>query len=258
MVVPDSHGCFIDWRAARAMLDDLESIQPSEIVLLGDHVDVSGIFSQHQNHYLGDLAYSYEEDCDAANKFLDELVSRAPNAAMHYLEGNHEQHVERWVSRTVRSERDAQAHAEVLSPAKKLQLKVRGIRYYSMADFHGGLTVRGTIRLGKCFFTHGFSAAKHATATHVASYGACVVHGHTHRAQEHRTSTVASGAIGAWCPGTLAERQPLYKHTAPSEWAHGYGLQCVAGNGTFLHINVPIVNGVSMLGAMMQQGLIRG
>jgi hypothetical protein len=74
-----------------------------------------------------------------------------------------------------------------------------------------------------------------------------VVYGHTHRAEEYRTSTEATGEIGAWNPGCLCERHPMWKHSEPSRWSHGYGLQFIAADGDFLHINVPICNGRSLL-----------
>jgi hypothetical protein len=56
-----------------------------------------------------------------------------------------------------------------------------------------------------------------------------------------------SDGIGAWCPGTLAKLQPLYRHTAPTSWSHGYAVQFINERGNFLHINVPIIQGRSIL-----------
>jgi len=255
VIIPDSHGCYIDEGASSALIADMVKLRPSEVVLLGDHIDGGGVFSSHQNNYISDLGYSYETDCFFANCFLDQIQAASPEAEWHYLEGNHEQHVERWLSRTLKSERDADAQLDVISPEKKLYLGKRGIQYYRMADFHHGLTVRGTIKLGHCYFVHGVTASKHATAAHVHKYNACVVHGHTHRAQEFRITTVSAGTIGAWCPGTLMQLQPPYFHTSTSDWSHGYGLQCVDADGTFLHLNIPIINGRSMLTALLDSGV---
>lgn len=253
VVVPDSHGCFIDPQAAAAFLRDLAVLDPREIVMLGDHVDVGGMFSVHPPTYILDMGYSYEKDCEEANLFLDEIQANAPRAEIHYLEGNHEQHIERWAARNVRHERDAKAHAEAMGPYSKLRLKERRIKYYPMHSNHMGLSVRGTIKLGKCYYTHGFTASQFATHRHLVKYGANIVHGHTHRAQEYRTNIVAAGTIGAWCPGTLAMRFPYYHHTNPGEHTHGYGLELVKRNGMFLHINVPIIDGESLL-----PGLLKG
>src|SRR5688572_7651609 len=39
VIVPDSHGSYIDKAACSAFLADLEQLRPAEVVLLGDHLD---------------------------------------------------------------------------------------------------------------------------------------------------------------------------------------------------------------------------
>lgn len=245
--VPDSHGSQIDKRAANAFLRDLRSLDPQEIVMLGDHVDADGTFNAHQRSYSDEMEVSYEEDCRAANAFLDGIQAAAPRATIHYLFGNHEDHVERWAARTMLNKRDADLLVDRMGPAQMLELKRRGIRSYSSKACHMGLAVPGAIRLGRCFFTHGISASKHAAAIHVEAFGANVVFGHCHRAQSFVKRTLTSEAIGGWCPGTLSQLQPLYMHTTPTSWSHGYAVQFVNRSGLFQHVNVSIVHGESLL-----------
>jgi len=250
VVCPDSHGEHIDLTARDAFLSDLKMLDPQEIVMLGDHLDCAGTFSTHQRSYTNEMAESYEDDVRAANRFLDLIQRRAPRAKIHYLEGNHEQHVERWAARTFQNRKDAVALLEAFGPEKVLRLKSRGIRYYNRSTMYMGLSIPGTIRLGQCYFVHGVSHSKHAAATHLARFGANVVFGHVHRMQSVNERTVSSAGYGAWCPGTLAKLQPLYAHTAPTSWSHGYGAQFVAASGQFLHLNVPIHKGKSLLHAL--------
>src|SRR5678816_568017 len=98
----------------------------------------------------------------------------------------------------------------------------RGIAYYKRSEHYMGISIPGCIKLGRCFFVHGISASKHAAATHLARFGTNVVFGHIHRSQSVVERSVTSDGFGAWCPGTLAKLQPLYKHTEPSSWSHGY------------------------------------
>lgn len=247
VVIPDSHGSQIDEKAAAAFLADLKFLAPDEIVLLGDHVDTAGVFATHPNNYTEELVYTYEEDIGACARFLDAIKKRAPKAKIHYLEGNHELRVEKYVSRAFLNARDAKAARALLAPDAKLHLKARGIRYYRMGEFHQGLSVRGTIKLGKVYFVHGISACKNAAQAHLDRFGANVVFGHVHRSQALIKRTVASDEIGAWSPGTLAKLQPTYMHSSCTDWSHGYAVQLVEGNGSFLHIQVPIVRGKSML-----------
>jgi predicted phosphodiesterase len=252
VIIPDSHGCYIDRAAADAFLSDLKELNPESIIMLGDHIDVGGLFNAHPNNYLKDMEYSYEDDCAAANDFLDAIQARAPRAVIEYLEGNHEQHVERWIARTYKSQKDATIALEDMAPWLKLRLKKRGIRYHRCSEFHDGLSMRGIIKRGKCFFTHGFKVSKFATAAHLDAVGGNVVHGHTHRSQSHVKRTVENGEIGGWCPGTLAVFQPLYMHSNPSDHTHGYAIQAVDKDGSFMHIQVPIIRGRSKMKLLLR------
>lgn len=248
VIMPDSHGKHIDLRARAAFLGDLKVLAPNYMVRVGDHLDCAGTFSTHQRSYTNEMAESYEDDVGATNSFFDDTHRAAPGLEEDdYLEGNHEQHVERWASRTFQNQKDAVALLEAYGPEKVLHLKKRGIRYYKRSEHYQGISIPGTIRRGKCFFVHGISHSKHATYVHLTRFGANVVHGHTHRSQSAVERTVITNGIGAWCPGTLAKLQPLYKHTEPTSWSHGYGVQFINPSGRFIHINVPIIDGKSML-----------
>ena len=94
VIVPDSHGLHIDVPARDAFLADVKLLYPQEVVLLGDHLDCGGTFSAHQRSYTNEMTESYQDDVHATNRFFDALQRRAPRARYHYLEGNHEAHVE--------------------------------------------------------------------------------------------------------------------------------------------------------------------
>ena len=252
VIIPDFHGNHIDIAARDACLRDVKALNPTHVVFLGDGLDCGGTFNSHQRTYTNEMAESYADDCDAANEFLDLIQEAAPSAKeWDYLEGNHEQHVERWAARNFHNQKDAEALLEVFGPEKVLNLKRRHIRYYKRSVQYDDVSIPGCIRRGKCFFVHGISHSKHAAATHLARFGASVVFGHIHRSQSVVERSVTSNGYGAWCPGTLAKLQPLYKHTEPSSWSHGYGVQFVNPSGNFIHVNVPILDGESMLAELL-------
>lgn len=247
VIIPDSHGEHIDIPTRDAFCEDLKKLCPDEIIGIGDHLDCGGTFSTHQRSYTNELAESYDDDCRAANIFLDMCQRRAPKAAWHYLEGNHEARVERWAARTFPSHKDAVKVLGAIGPEKALKLRDRGIRYYKRSEIYHGLSIPGCIRLGKCCFVHGISHSKNAADVHLARFGTNVVFGHTHTAQFKSTRTVMSEGFAAWGLGTFAKLQPLYKHTEPSTWGHVYGVQFVNKSGIFIHVNVPIHKGRSLL-----------
>jgi hypothetical protein len=247
IALPDSHGLFIDWKAAKAAVETIRLLKPKQVIWLGDHSDVSGIHSVHPPNFIKELGYSLEADFDATYKF-SLMVEEAAGDADHFvMAGNHEDHIERFISRSFRNERDAEKHYNLVAPEVRLKYKKRGFKYFRTSEFYMGLSVPGTIKLGKCFFTHGTHIGAHATAAHLSSFNANVVHGHTHRAQSVIRRTVADSEIGAWCPGTLATKQPLYHHNRVNEWSHGIGVQAVSRSGNFMHMNAPIINGKCML-----------
>jgi predicted phosphodiesterase len=255
VVVPDSHGSAICKPAAKAFLTDLELIKPSEIVMLGDHVDCGGFLAQH--HTLGYVAqadYSFVDDVTAANIFLDEIQAKAGGASIDYLEGNHERRIESWiVTQTLGKKKDAEFLKSCFSITSTLNLEKRGLRLIEQGKFYDKVQLPATIRKGNCYFTHGSSTAKHAASVHLNRFGGNVVFGHTHRRDSYFSKTVKEGSLGAWNPGCLSELQPLWQHTNPTDWSHGYGLQMVRSNGDFLHINVPIVNGKSLLNPLIEE-----
>jgi len=252
IVIPDTHGSFIDKPAVRAMLSDVAQFDVREVVMLGDHVDCGGFLAQHHTMgYVAEAEYSYTDDITAANVFLDEVQKTCPNAATYYICGNHERRVERWcMTVALRKAIDANLLLKALDPRYLLHLEERGIKYIHTHDSsEAGGNTRNTLELGKCLFLHGYSHAQHATQKTLNDLARCVVVGHIHRRQSFSRTTHDS-EISAWCPGCLCAKEKYYMHARPPHHAHGYGLQIVSKSGEFLHINVPIIDGKSYLSAL--------
>lgn len=246
--VPDTHGCVVDPKAIAAFFGDLSEIKPAEIVMLGDHLECGGFLAQHHTlGYVAQTEYTFEDDVSATNQLLD-TIQGTTNAKLWYIEGNHERRIESWcVTQSVKNRQDGEYLRRLFSTESVLSLKKRGIEWVQQGKYYGGLPLPATIKLGHCYFTHGSSTARHAAAVHVSKFGGNVVFGHTHRADSFVIRTVKDGSIGAWNPGCLCLLQPLWQHTNPTDWSHGYGLQLVNSDGSFLHINVPIIDGKSYL-----------
>jgi len=254
VLIPDTHGAKIDRAAVAALLADIKTLAPHEIVFLGDHVDCGGFLAQHHvMGYVAETAYSYESDIAHANAFLDQVTAAAPSARCEYIEGNHERRVETWaVTQTLRHQRDSEMLRKQFAPEFLLKLEERGIPYYRQGEFYDGLPVPGVIKRGKCYFFHGISTAKNAVAATIARIGGNCVSAHTHRAQSDIIRMVGTGIIGSWNPGCLCEMQPLWQHTSPTNWTQGYAVQLVAPSGAFLHLNIPILNGETHLASLFK------
>ena len=249
LIVPDTHGCKADHGALSAMLADAEAFQPREIVMLGDHLDCGGFLAQHHTMgYVDEAGYTFEQDVGETNQLLDDLQSRCPGAAIHYLMGNHERRLEAWiVNQTLRNQADSAYLHKMFSVESVLSLEKRGIHYYRQGVRYMGLPIPATIKLGRCHFTHGSRTGVHAAMQTLSDFGGNVVFGHTHRSDAATKRTVNDGLIASWNPGCLCQLQPLWQHTQITGWSHGYALQSVQADGDFLHINVPIIDGKSYL-----------
>lgn len=249
VAIPDTHGCIIDKSAISAVLSDLEIISPHEVIMLGDHLECGGFLAQHHTlGYVAQTEYTFEDDVIACNMLLDSIQRLAPNGTIDYIEGNHERRLENWcVTQSLKNKGDAAYLRRMFSAESVLSLEKRGINWIRQGKYYDNLPLPATIKRGHCYFTHGISTAQHAAAVHVRKFGGNVVYGHTHRVDEYTVRTIKAGTISAWSPGCLCILQPLWMHTNPTDWAHGYGVQLVNEDGTFLHINVPIIDGKSYL-----------
>lgn len=249
--VSDTHGSHIHLPALTAMLQDIEHIEVREVVLGGDHIECGGFLTM--SHTLGYVAQmdevGYGEDVNYTNDFLDKIQSTCPKADIYYLEGNHEQRVERWcVDAAIGHKGNAEFLMRALAPRHVLNLEKRGIKYIQMSKKYCGLDFPGILKLGQVYCMHGFSAAKHAAAETLRRIGGCVYYAHTHRADYEIANLVHGGVISAHNSGCMCQLMPLWNHTRPNNWSHGYNLTIVnESSGTFFPIPVPIVQDQSFL-----------
>jgi hypothetical protein len=181
----------------------------------------------------------------------------APRAVIHYIEGNHEDRVERWiVDQTMRHTRDSTFLRELISPKVLLRLEERGIHYYGRGEHHIQGLPPGWIKLGKIFFVHELGGGKNAAASAAGKTAGNVVFAHTHQEDSATMVLPGVGLIKAWNPGCLCQRAPLWRHSNPTNWSHGYAVQFVAKSEQFLHLNIPIWEGKSLVGSL--HGRIKG
>ena len=106
------------------------------------------------------------------------------------------------------------------------------------------------LQLGKCLFTHGVATGPNASQKTLSQFKTNVCFGHTHRVSTAMQESAYEPSLGAWSFGCLCKRVPLYYDTRPTDWAHGYGLQIVEPSGVFFTIQVPIIDGRSLLPAL--------
>ena len=243
----DMHGCLMDKPAVAALLEDIRKLDPDEIVLGGDMLECGGFLARHQPiGFVATSEYSYQDDIEACNWFLDELAKAAPKAEVIYLEGNHEDRIERWIVDVVRAAgRDAEFLLQLNSPQTTLKIAERGIVYVRRQYVEGGLPP-GWVKRGKMYFTHELGSGVNGASKAIAKTAGNVTFFHTHQESAATQVFPSVGIVKAFCPGCLCERQPLWRHSNPTNWSHGYGIDIIAQSGNFQHISVPIWEGESL------------
>lgn len=252
VIANDMHGSMMDKPAVNAFLVDLKRWDPDEVVLNGDIVECGGFLAAHHTlGYVAQAEYTWQDDIAAGNWFLDEVQKAAPKAVIHFIEGNHEDRVERWiVDQTMRHSRESEFLRQLIGPDVLLRLKERGIRYYRRGEHYLPGLPPGWIKLGKVFFVHELGGGKNAASAAVGRTAGNVVFAHTHQEDSSTLVLPGVGLVKAWNPGCLCQRQPLWRHSNPTGWSHGYAVQFVAKSGEFLHLNIPIWEGRSLVGSM--------
>jgi hypothetical protein len=249
----DVHGMVQDPKAIAALLADVKTLRPDEIVLGGDIISCDGFLAKHQTlGFVANTNYSYQEDIEAGNALLDALQDAAPDAVIHYIEGNHEDRVERWVvDQALGHQRDSAFLLSLVSPKALLRLNERGITYYGRHDIHAEGLPRGWIRLGKMYFTHSLAYSKNAARDALQKTAGNVTYFCSHREDTASCVFPSVGLVKAFNPGCLCLMQPVYQNSNPTNWSQGYALDIIAPSGNFQRIHVPIWDGKSLAGSMV-------
>jgi len=251
----DTHGASLDFKAWAAFLEDMKRLQLDVIVHLGDVLDCGGwLAAHHTTHYVAQTGYSYADEVEAGNQMLDQLQAVCPKATIHVIEGNHDLRVETTIlTMTQQHKADAELLLRSVAPKHVLHLERRKVQWWSRGECHHDAVQGGTIKLGKCYFTHPSSSSKHMAAKMVESLGANVVYGHCHRADFFTTSNVKGDQWAAWSPGCLCVTRKYWHHTNDFKHNQGFHVQLVNQDETFLGINVPIHNGQSYLSGLLDR-----
>lgn len=246
---PDSHGIFGDERAIGCSLALTRKVKPDVVFLLGDHVDFYAIsrFDKDPKRLL-----SLQEDLDAAERFVAAFRKAAPNAAIYYLEGNHENRLQRWLhskgpeftvlKERVRLKRKNGSRRQLLSVPYLLGLGDYGVKWVGGGSKHvGGIT-----------FKHGNLVRSRGGATamaELAKEGTSGVSGHTHRIG-HAALTNRGGVYGWNEGGCLCGLDPDYMEGQVPDWQHGttYGAWANGMSGRFYMTTAHIIDGKTMYG----------
>lgn len=223
LILPDVHLTDKAPKPYQVVKKFASQFKPDEIVILGDFMDVSSLSGWELDKRRPMEGKRYMKEVDRANKELDDLSKLTKKIT--YLEGNHEDRVERYL--------DANPEMEgMLDIPKVLRLTSRGIKWYKYNSLY---------RMGHLYFTHGCYANKYVARTHLDNFGCNLVVGHIHRPDFAFKTAKMQKEMACWSLGCLCGKSPDYQKGRPNSWGNGFGIAYVddkTGKFTMYSINI--------------------
>jgi predicted phosphodiesterase len=244
MFMPDLHIPYQDPQALACFLHSLSLIKPDLLIILGDFIDAAA-FSKHSlRAFVEREAVDFKtSEIDPANQLIDQMHRFTKHII--YIEGNHEARIE---CAALRLGRAMESVYSLISPRSLLSAG-RSDRDFTWVGYHQEFKKAHHKVTDRLLTFHGLSTAKHAPGKHLEKLkNYSCVYGHTHRAQsDTRRDPITDVVHTALSPGCLSLLQPLYMHSNPTEWSHGFSLAHVRNDGRFTLFNVGIEHGEAIL-----------
>jgi predicted phosphodiesterase len=214
----DPHVPYEDVKTCRAVFSYLGDVRWDGVILGGDVLDMDAVSFWEQGKPGLQEGKRLSDEYDAGNSWLWlanlEYVARRKNknAKIYYIEGNHENRVERDLERNPR-------YRGLVDVPVNMNLKKRNIewvRSWSRSE---------TVKIGKMELMHGDYATDWHAKKHVIERGRSVGYGHTHTVQAYplqyrgRDSTLQGKSYGCLCDYELSYRLPVRLRAIVYAWA---------------------------------------
>jgi predicted phosphodiesterase len=235
LVIPDLHLPLEDKRATSRVLEFAASERWDEAILLGDVLDCNLYSAFNEGKPRKTRGQSIAEDMKNGREWLAGFCrtvrKRRPGCKVVYIEGNHEERVQRYID--ARPE-----HEGLLEIPVQLQLddlRVQWVPFWSKGTAY---------QIGHASFIHGFSTIQNHAAKHARDWGSNVFYGHTHDVQEHSIYRRAKNVtIKGKSLGCLCDFEQPYMRGRPMRWQHAFGVFHFWPDGTFQESTVHIHKG---------------
>jgi predicted phosphodiesterase len=225
--ISDIHIPYQDKKALSLAMDIIKDYKLKDrdtIILGGDLVDYYPISS-----FSPDLTNSnIDIELFETVEFLNDLRKIAPKAQFIFIEGNHEQ----------RMQKKIMSSCSALAPFLKNKLSIRELlefRKFGIRQFKSPYT-----RKQKLYYMHGhekrgFITPKHIAHVHLNYTNRNVIVGHHHRFDMFITTQMDGSLLGGWCNGCLCDlsQMPDGLYTAFDSSQRGITVVFEKSNGLF-------------------------
>lgn len=243
IIIPDIHSYQRDKKAFDLMMESLpylaDKYNVTKFVQLGDALEV-GAASTHPTTSVYERTPDYLDEIEwVMNDFWQPAMKACPDANFYALMGNHEHRWDKKIAKQLMSKNlvtqdEAQQMYEDKMPTDLYEsIGVHVTPYGNEAVGEGILELIPN----KLLAVHGWSFAKHSSATHLNQLQGAysLLYGHTHRAQSHVVrNPVTRKRVEAWSFGALAKCEMKWHGGNPTEHVLGFGIVNVYGE----HFNI--------------------
>ena len=216
VILPDIHLTIKIPKPYQLAKKFIKDYKPTEIILLGDFMEVGSLSGYDLSKKRKIEGKRFEKEIEIASGELDCLQKLCKRIT--YLEGNHEDRVERYLD-------DHPELEGILELPKRLNLAQRGIKWVKLNKL---------IKRGKLYLTHGVYYGKYYAKKTVDEYGCSIVIAHTHRHQIHtiypkmqKYPMICTGL------GCLGDTEPAYWKNAPKGHLNQFAVVEIGQKGYF-------------------------
>tara|TARA_R100000458_G_C8206861_1_gene195647 strand:- start:130 stop:903 length:774 start_codon:yes stop_codon:yes gene_type:complete len=240
IVTPDKHFPLHDKKAINIVCQAIEIVKPNIYIDLGD----TGEWEHFSTHYwkgrnakpMEDLMPLLDFDVKSVNAgmdWIDESLDKVNTKERHFVQGNHEVWLDKFVTR--------HPYLTQYKTKNALKLVERGYKFHPYNR-------KKCLKIGKLNFTHGKYTTKYHSQKHLEHYGESIMYGHTHDLQRH-TATKAGGTISSWSLGCLKDikADEDWLGGRLTNWNHAFAIVNWFKGGNFTVEVVEIINGQASL-----------
>ena len=247
IVTPDKHFPYEDKPAINALIKAIDLVKPSIYIDLGDVGEWESVslwkYKRKARPPLEYIVENLEEELRLVNEGMDRIdvaLNRVQCKTKHFIEGNHDN----WLNRFV----EMHPYLTQYRVPEALSLKSRGYTYHAFGKY---------LKIGKLYFYHGHQyGGMYHTANHLRRLGCNVMYGHWHDLQ-HMTTTHIDGPKAAWSIGCLKDMTTeanAWLDNRRINWAHAFAIIDFYGAGYFTVDIVQIINGKCSIWGTMIDG----
>jgi predicted phosphodiesterase len=238
IIWPDTHAPYHDKRACSVAMQIGRKFKPDTLLFAGDFFDCYAVSRFDKSP---DKAFRYlEQELVPGFKLRDAIIKTCKPKDIVWLQGNHEQRIQKYINVYAPLLADKICVKEILEIPKSW-------KYYEYDQ-------KGIHKLGPLLVTHGFFCNKYAAQKHLDHYKTNIIFCHTHRVQTASSRLFLGGPIQAFNIGWLGDAVKAGEYSfVPPDWAQAITLVEYTTKNFTVNV-IPINNGKAIFNGKIIRG----